>query len=56
MRQPGQDGDQGGLAGAVGPEQAEELAVLDGTCGNFAYVKNASGRIGWVPRNVVDAE
>ncbi|MBR7136753.1 MAG: serine/threonine protein phosphatase [Clostridia bacterium] len=34
----------------------EELAVLDGTCGNFAYVKNASGRIGWVPRDVVDAE
>ncbi|CFN70445.1 Uncharacterised protein [Bordetella pertussis] len=29
VRQAGQDRDQGGLAGAVGAEQAEELAVLD---------------------------
>jgi hypothetical protein len=29
VRQAGQDRDQRGLAGAIGAEQAEELAVLD---------------------------
>ncbi len=34
-------------------EKGERLALLDGSCGRFAYVKNEEGSIGWVPAEVV---
>ena len=33
--------------------EGETLALLDASCGNFFYVKNVAGQIGWVPNNVI---
>ena len=34
-------------------EADEILALLDGDCGRYAYVKNEAGAIGWIPKDVV---